>query len=87
MKNSKLYLFVALFLIFLELGCIQQAKTNSVRIEINGSKGQNILIASSNILNFKSDTLAFATTDSMGKAILNFDIPQTLWYSDNFSGL
>lgn len=92
--KTHLNLLVSVVIVALALvGCGSKKDSSNVKVEVNvkGGKAQSILIASENILNGYSDTLAFSKLDSNGRATLEFRISQmTFAYfqiGENFGSL
>ena len=74
MKTQFHFLGLVGFLALLLVGCAPKKEANKVKITVQatGGKGQNMLVATTNILNFETDTLAAAKLDSAGNAVLEF---------------
>ena len=74
MKTQFHFLGLVGFLALLLVGCATKKDANKVKITVQatGGKGQNMLVATTNILNFETDTLAAAKLDSAGNAVLEF---------------
>ena len=76
MKKPFRLLGFAGFFAFLFIGCAPKKEANKVKITVQatGGKGQNMLVATTNIFNFETDTLAAAKFDSAGNAVLEFTL-------------